>query len=89
MKLLTEDLAATNRNTVNRYLNFIKTRIAEICEPESPFNEEVEVNEGFFGAKKKGKRGRGAYGKTIVFGIYRHNRKVYTEIVRNCSRGTL
>jgi transposase len=31
----------------------------------------VEVDESLFGAKRvKGKRGRGAYGKTIVFGIF-------------------
>ncbi|MDA2919836.1 IS1595 family transposase [Desulfobacterota bacterium AH_259_B03_O07] len=98
LKLFSEDLTATqisnilsiNRNTVNRYLNLIRSRIAELCEQESPFSGEVEVDESFFGAKrKKGKRGRGAYGKTIVFGIYRRNGKVYTEIVKNCSRETL
>lgn len=98
LKLFSEDLTATqitniisrNRNTVNRYLNLIRARIAEICEQESPFGGEVEVDESYFGARrKKGKRGRGAYGKTVVFGIYKRNGKVYTEIVRNCSRGTL
>ena len=44
----------------------------------------------FFGAKRvKGKRGRGAYGKTIVFGIYKRNGKVYTRIIPNCSTDTL
>jgi transposase len=97
LKLFSEDLTATqitniisiNRNTVNRYLKSIRARIAELCEQESPFFGEVEVDESYFGAKrKKGKRGRGAYGKTIVFGIYKRNGKLYTEIVRNCSRWT-
>lgn len=79
-----------NRNTVNRYLKAIRKRISEYCETESPFSGEIEVDESFFGAKRiKGKRGRGAYGKTIVFGIFKRNGKVYTEIVPNCSKATL
>ena len=97
-KLFACDLTATqiaqitglNRNTVNKYLTAIRQRIAEFCEFESPFLGEVEVDESFFGAKRiKGKRGRGAYGKTIVFGIFRRNGKVYTEIVPDCSKATL
>jgi transposase len=39
-----------------------------------------------FGAKRvKGKRGRGSFGKTIVFGMKKRNDKVYTQIVKNCS----
>ena len=50
----------------------------------------VELDEAYVGGRKSGgKRGRGAAGKTIVFGIYKHNGKVYTEVVPNCSRKTL
>jgi transposase len=83
-------LTGLSRNTVNRYLKAIRVRLAEFCESESPFSGEVEVDESFFGARRvKGKRGRGAYGKTIVFGIFRRNGCVYTEIVPNCSKSTL
>lgn len=83
-------LTGLNRNTVNRYLRQIRQVIAQICESNSPFKGEVEVDESFFGAKRvKGKRGRGAYGKTIVFGIFKRNGSVYTEIVPNCSKPTL
>ena len=38
---------------------------------DRPFFGVVEVDESYFGATcVKGKRGRGAYGKTTVFGIY-------------------
>ena len=37
----------------------------------------------------KGKRGRGASGKTIVFGIFNRHGKVYTEIVPGAHRKTL
>jgi transposase-like protein len=68
------NLAGLSRNTVNRYLHV---------------SGEVE-DESFFGARCiKGKRVRGAYGKTIAFGIFKRNGSVYTEIVSNCSNTTL
>lgn len=50
-----------------------------------------ELDECYIGARRvRGKRGRGAFGKTIVFGIYeRHSRKVYSRIVENAKRETL
>jgi transposase len=79
-----------NRNTINRYLTEIRKRIAEYCERKSPFSGEVEVDESYFGARRiKGKRGRGAFGKTIVFGIFKRNGKVFTEIIPDCRRATL
>lgn len=98
VKLFSADLMATqiayltglNRNTVNRYLQGIRERIAAYCEEQFPFSGTVEVDESWFGAKRvKGKRGRGAYGKTTVFGIYERNGHVYTEIVPDCSKATL
>jgi len=84
------ELVHLNRNTVNRYLTLIRQQIASYCESESPFSGDIELDESYFGAKRiRGKRGRGAAGKTIVFGIYKRNGKVYTEIVPNCSRKTL
>jgi transposase-like protein len=98
MRLFAEDLNATqithlsglNRNTVNRYLKEIRHKIALYCNGQSSLTGEVEVDESYFGAHRvKGKRGRGAYGKTIVFGIFERNGKVYTEIVPDCSKATL
>lgn len=34
-----------------------------------PFNEAIEVDESYFGGRRKGKRGLGATGKVPVFGI--------------------
>ena len=84
------ELTSLNRNTVNSYLRTFRLRIAEICETQSPYSGEVEVDESWFGARRiKGKRGRGAYGKTIVFGIFKRDGMVYTEIVQDCSKKTL
>ncbi len=83
-------LTDLNRNTVNRYLLLIRTRIAEFCDRSSPFKGEVEVDESYFGAKRiKGKRGRGASNKTPVFGILQRGGTVYTEIVPDCAKQTL
>lgn len=83
-------LTGLNRNTVNRYMRAIRERIAQFCEAHSPFGGEVEVDESYFGARRlKGRRGRGAYGKTIVFGIFQRNGQVYTELVADCRNPTL
>ena len=64
--------------------------VAEICERESPFQGEVELDESYFGARRvRGRRGRGALGKTIVFGLLKRGGRVYTRIVPDVSRKTL
>jgi len=98
LKLFALDLTALqiaeitnlNRNTINRYLKLTRTLIAVFCEKESPFSGEIECDESYFGSRyQSGKRGRGAENKHIVFGIYKRNGKVYTEIVENVKAGTL
>lgn len=37
----------------------------------------------------RGKRGRGAVGKTPVFGVLKRDDNVYVEIVKNCSKEEL
>ena len=84
------EVVGLNRNTINRYLAAIRERVARRCAAESPVNGEVEVDESYFGARRvKGVRGRGARGKTIVFGLFKRNDRVYTEVVPDCSKATL
>ena len=53
-------------------------------------NGAVELDESSFGPRRvRGKRGRGAGGKTIVFGIFKRGGQLYTEIVLDCSKKTL
>ena len=56
----------------------------------APLSGIVEMDESYFAAKRiRGKRGRGAGGKTIVFGILKRGETVYTEIVPNAAKATL
>src|SRR5947209_11749862 len=87
----TAQLTALTRKTVTSIFLKIRERIAQECLRASPFSAcEVEVDESYFGARRvRGKRGRGASGKTIVFGIFKRNGCVYTEIVPDCKKATL
>lgn len=84
-------LTGLSRRSVTAIFLKIRERIAEECQRASPFSMcEVEVDESYFGARRvRGKRGRGASGKTIVFGIFKRNGSVYTEIVPDCKKTTL
>ena len=50
---------------------------------------EIEADEAYFGGRRKGKRGRGAGHKTIVFGILERGGKVSVSIVPNASAEAL
>ena len=96
IKLFSTDLTAqqialfsgVSRNSVNKILKTIRIRIAEICEQESPFEKrEIEMDESYLGARRiRGKKGRGAFGKTIVFGLKKRKGHVYTQVIKNCSK---
>ena len=86
----TAELAGISVRSVNNIFLKIRRRIAHSCELESPLQGSVEVDESYFGPHRvRGKRGRGAYGKTIVFGLLKRGDKVYTEIIPDCSKTTL
>ncbi len=86
----TATLTGLTHKTVNQIYLKIRLRLVQDCQRQSPLAGEVEVDESYFGAKRvKGKRGRGAGSKTIVFGIYKRSGKVFTEIVPNVQKKTL
>lgn len=80
-----------NRNTINSYYNLFRQLILEqsfTCEARD-FGV-FELDESYFGAKRiRGKRGRGAVGKTPVFGLLKRNGKVFVSIVAHCSKAEL
>jgi transposase len=84
-------LAGVNRNTVNYYYNKIRRiLLSESLQEGGVQTGEFELDESYFGAKRvRGKRGRGAAGKTPVFGLLKRGGKVFVKIVKNCSKEEL
>jgi transposase len=89
--LTAASLCGVNRKTAA----FFFLRLREIIalelevENEAMFGGEIEVDESYFGGKRKGKRGRGAGGKIPVFGLLKRGGRVYTKIIPDASRATL
>ena len=86
----TADLLGLDYKTVrSRYMLFRK-KISEYLDSDfKKLSGELEVDESYFGGKRKGKRGRGAFNKVVVLGILERNGKVYTAIVPDVSAETL
>lgn len=98
LRLFAMDLTATDAaqlcglsvRSVNAIYLRIRARLAQECAAQSPFSGTLEADESYFGSKRvRGKRGRGAGGKTIVFGLLKRGKCVYTEIVPNAAKATL
>lgn len=58
-------------------------------ETKELFDGEIELDESYFGGVRKGKRGRGAGGKTAVFGLLKRNGKVFVVVVKDTKTDTL
>ena len=94
-----EDLTATktakilnlNRRTIDRYFSIFREKIFESSKTEKLNGKGIfECDESYFGPKRiRGKRGRGAVGKTPVFGLLKRNGKVFVQVVKNCSKKEL
>lgn len=84
-------LAGVSVQSTQRLYDRLRLRILELAWEEArPFTGEVEVDESYFGPRRvRGKRGRGAAGKTPVIGLLKRGGKVFTQIVENCSKQEL
>ena len=84
-------LVQVNRNTSAYYFHRLREIIA--ChldaEADTVFGGEIEVDESYFGGRRKGQRGRGAAGKVPVFGLLKRGGKVYTKVIADASSATL
>ena len=92
------DLTATNtalltdisRNSINRIYASLRCLIATLSINSPATCGEFELDESYFGARRvRGKRGRGAAGKTPVFGLLKRDGRVLVEVVQNCSKAQL
>jgi len=67
---------------IRKYLGFV--------DGDAPLSGHIEADETMIGGKRSGgKRGRGAPGKTVVFGMLERQGDVMTRIVENVRRATL
>ena len=87
----TAEIVGLNRKTVQSYYNKIRKAIANYQEHTTQFSGEVELDESYFGGKRKGKdkRGRNTVDKIPVFGIKKRDGKVYTQIIKNASKAEI
>jgi len=76
-------------NTVYHLYQILRHAII-ITEPDNgSFSGEIEMDESYFGGRRKGNRGRGAAGKVPVFGILERGGKVKVEVVGDVKGDTL
>lgn len=78
-----------NFKTAAYYFHRLREIIYQATEDETPFGGEVEVDESYFGGRRKGMRGRGAAGKVPVFGLLKRKGKVYAKVIPNAKSKTL
>ena len=75
------DLTNIHRNSAIRFFHKLRCAIATKQQNRAAqFAGEVELDESYFGGHRKGKRGRGAGGKTAVFGILKRGGQVLSLI---------
>ena len=85
----TAQLVGVNKNTAQLFFHRLRMLITEKQNFGIPFTGEIEVDESYFGGKRKGKRGRGAGGKIPVFGLLKRGGKVFAEIISDAKSSTL
>lgn len=84
-----QELELDYKTIQSRFMQFRKL-ISDYCNNETnKLNGELELDESYFGGKRKGNRGRGANNKAIVFGILERKGKIRAVIVENVSAETL
>ncbi|MBD3280201.1 IS1595 family transposase [Candidatus Dojkabacteria bacterium] len=86
----TANLTGVSRRTISDVYQKLRLRTSHLAELEGKLSGEVEIDESYFGARRvRGKRGRGAQGKVPVIGLLKRGGKVYTQIVKRCSKTDL
>lgn len=67
----TSHLTHISRITINKIYALLRERLVLLAQDEAKLTGEAEIDESYFGARRiRGKRGRGALGKTPVVGHF-------------------
>ena len=85
------DLLDIHPNSAALFYKKVRTLISFHIDQQARevFEGEIELDESYFGGVRKGKRGRGAADKVVVFGLLKRGGRVYTKIVADTKTGTL
>ena len=85
------ELTGVNRNTAILFFHKLREVIFDELASSEPglMSGEIEVDESYFGGRRKGKRGRGAAGKVPVFGLLKRGGKVHVVIIPNARSESL
>jgi transposase len=75
--------------TVLKALTVIRMAIVASSPNQQLLNGEIELDESYFGGRRKGKRGRGAFNKVPVFGILERDGIVQVQVVKDVTAATL
>lgn len=76
--------------TVLKAVTLIRIAIvANAKDAQDLLNGEIELDETYFGGRRKGKRGRGAYNKVPVFGILERDGTVRVDVVKDVTAESL
>ena len=84
-----KELDLTYNTTHKIYTKLRQCIYKFVSKDDQLLSGEVEMDESYFGGKRKGNRGRGAKNKIPVFGILERSGKVKVEIVKDVSAETL
>lgn len=96
MYLMTATRSGVSAKEVQRQLGVTYKTAWRMCHQirkamdEKPkLKDDVELDETYVGGKRRGKRGRGAAGKSVVFGAVQRKGKLNAFVVENCKETTL
>jgi transposase len=84
-----QEVHLSYKTTLRAYDILRRVLVEELAKTDDLLKGELEADEAYFGGKRKGKRGRGAGGKTIVYGILERGGRVSVSIVQDVSAESL
>ncbi len=84
-----QEVHLSYKTTLRAYDILRRILVEELAKTDNILKGELEADEAYFGGKRKGNRGRGAGGKTIVYGILERGGRVSVSIVQDVSAESL
>ena len=82
---LSQDLGVDVK-VITRVYHRMREALYHLTELEAgKLKGKIELDEAYFGGRRKGKRGRAAAGKSVVFGLLERDGRVYTKVVESVS----